>query len=116
MMSASSFDMHANACACTPQTNTCAFTTHLHTHKKESSLFALLEFGVNMLLYFSLVAGDLSPLADLCVGVLVIEVAAGSTTLRLSRNQEARAGVASLWSGLVSVFLTVSCKHYDSYL
>lgn len=90
-----------------------------HTYirkKKESSLFALLKFGINMLLYFSLVGGDLSPSADLCVGVLVMEVTAGSTTLGLSRNQEAGAGVASLRSGLVPVFLTVSCKHHDSYL
>lgn len=93
----------------------CSHSTPTHA-KKESSLFALLEFGINMLLYFSLVGGDLSPSADLCVGVLVMEVTAGSTTLGLSRNQEAGAGVASLRSGLVPVFLTVSCKHYDSYL
>lgn len=109
--------MQTHAHAHHKQTHVHSQHTYIHTHtQKESSLFALLEFGVNMLLYFSLVAGDLSPLADLCAGVLVIEVAAGSTTLRLSRNQEARAGVPSLRSGLVSVFLTVSCKHYDSYL
>lgn len=94
----------------------CSHNTPTYAKKKESSLFALLEFGINMCLYFSLVGGDLSPSADLCVGVLVMEVTAGSTTLGLSRNQEAGAGVASLRSGLAPVVLTVSCKHHDSYL
>lgn len=65
---------------------------------------------------FILVAGDLGPSADLCVGVLVVQVTAGSATLGLSRTQEAGAGVLSLWSGLLPIFLTVSCKHHDPYL
>lgn len=63
--------------------------------------------------YFSLVAGNLRPSADFCVGVLVTAV---HTTLGLSRTQEAGVGVLSLWLGLLPTFRTVSCKHCGSYL
>lgn len=69
-----------------------------------------------MLVFISLVAGDLRPSSDSSADVLVIEKIAGGATQERSRTQELGAGVLSLWSGLLPAFWIVSCKHRDFYL